>query len=369
MRILVVSLHLRGIVPVQPFRQPVAPGAPILTQTTLSAPPRQKATLRSIAAATGLAVTTVSRALANDPRIAATTRAIVAEAARQQGYVPDRAAQRLRTGRTKVVQLMLNLDHEFLGFTHDLIGGISEALAGTGYSVTIFPDVLQSDRLGSVMQIVQNRLGDGIIFNRTEPFDSRVRYLTEQGFPFACHGRTELTAPHPFVDFDNEAFARAAVKRLVEKGRRHVMMVLPDARYSFAQHLRHGVVSAAREAGIRYELPGDVHLDIPPAETVAWLKRRFAEGDRPDGIVCVGEVSAIGTLAAITDSGLQLGTDLDVVAKRASSIFDLLRPSIDTVFEDLWAAGRSMGEVLLRSMTGEATGDLQVLHSPKLEFL
>lgn len=344
-------------------------GGRALTDTLTRPTPRPRATLRTVAAATGLAVTTVSRALANDPRIAAATRALVAEAARQQGYVPDRAAQRLRTGRTKVVQLLLNLDHEFLGFTHDLIGGLGQALAGTGYSVTIFPDILQSDRLAAIRQIVENRLGDGVIFNRTEPFDPRVRYLSEHGFPFVCHGRTEFTTPHPFVDYDNESFARQAVARLVAKGRERLLIVLPPARYTFHQHLRYGVVAAARAAGVAWEIPGDVTLDTPPTETVAWLKARLAAPDRPDGIICVGEVAAIGALAAVSDSGLRLGADIDLVAKRASAIFDLMRPRIDTMFEDLWETGRAMGEILLRSMAGEPPEALQVLQVPRVEFV
>lgn len=324
--------------------------------------------MRTVAAATGLAVTTVSRALANDPRIAASTRALVAEAAAKLGYVPDRAAQRLRTGRTKVVQLLLNLDHEFLGFTHELIGGLSTALAGTGYSVTIFPDVLAHDRMAAVRQIVETRLGDGIIFNRTEPFDPRVRYLMEQGFPFVCHGRTEFTVPHPYVDFDNESFARIAVERLLQKGRSRVLIVLPPARYSFAQHLRWGAVAAARAAGITCEIPEDVTLDTAPQDTSAWLQQRLTQADRPDGIICVGEVAAMVTMAAISDSGLTVGRDIDVVAKRASGIFDMFRPRIDTMVEDLRLAGRVMGETLLRSMAGEDAKTLQTLHRPVVEF-
>ncbi|MCB5411369.1 LacI family DNA-binding transcriptional regulator [Pseudogemmobacter sp. CC-YST710] len=329
---------------------------------------RVRPTLRTIAAETGLAVTTVSRALANDVRIAATTRALVQEAARRLGYVPDRAAQRLRTGRTKVIQLLLNLDHEFLGFTHELISGLSEALAGTGYSVTLFPDILGSDRLSAVRQIVESRLGDGIIFNRTEPFDPRVRYLTEQGFPFVCHGRTEFTVPHPWVDFDNEAFARIAAERLISKGRTRLLIILPPARYSFAQHLRWGAVSAAKAHGISCEIPDQISLDTSDVETLAWLRQRLMQPDRPDGIICVGEVQALAALGAISDAGLSVGHEIDVVAKRASDLFDLFRPRVDTMLEDLRLAGRSMGEVLLRAFAGEPTGGLQILHQPETEF-
>jgi LacI family transcriptional regulator len=336
---------------------------------TASRPARPRATLRTLAQATGLAVTTVSRALANDPRIAAQTRALVAEAARVQRYVPDRAAQRLRTGRTRVVQLLLNLDHEFLGFTHDLLGGLTAALQGTGYSVTLFPDVMQADRMTAVRRIVENRLGDGIVFNRTEPFDPRVRYLTEQGFPFVSHGRTEFATPHPWVDFDNEAFARAAVARLAAKGRERLLMILPPARHTFAQHLRYGLLAACRERGLAWEVPEAVTLDTPADEIAAWLRGRMAAADAPDGLICVGEIAAIATMSALADLGLLPGREVDMVVKRASAIFGLLRPSVDTVFEDLWAAGRAMGEILLRSMQGEPAEALHVLQCPKIEFV
>ncbi|WP_253944533.1 LacI family DNA-binding transcriptional regulator [Pseudogemmobacter hezensis] len=324
--------------------------------------------MRTIAAETGLAVTTVSRALAEDPHIKAATRALVRAAADRQGYVPDRAAQRLRTGRTRVVQLLLNLDHEFLGVTHELIGGLSEALAGTGYSVTIFPDLIGEDRLARVRRIVETRLGDGVIFNRTEPFDPRVRYLLEQGFPFVSHGRTEFTTPHPWVDFDNEAFARIAVERLIAKGRKRLLMILPPANFSFAQHLRWGAVAAAKGAGIICEIPEAITLDTSERETIAWLRHRLSQPDRPDGIIGVGEVAAMAALAAISDCGLTPGDQIDVVAKRASAIFDLMRPRIDTMVEDLRLAGRTMGETLLRTMAGEDVSQLQVLHQPLIEF-
>jgi LacI family transcriptional regulator len=101
----------------------------------------EKPTLRTIAQATGFSVATVSRALADDQRIAARTRATVAEAAKRLGYMPDRAARRLRTGRTQVITLLLNTEHEFLGFTHEFLSGITEALRGTGYSVTVVPTI------------------------------------------------------------------------------------------------------------------------------------------------------------------------------------------------------------------------------------
>ena len=76
----------------------------------------------------------------------------------------------------------------------------------------------------------------------------------------------------------------------------------------------------------------------------------------------------MAALAAISDCGLTPGREIDVVAKRASDLFGLLRPRIDTMVEDLRLAGRTMGEMLLRAMEGEDAARLQVLHQPLVEF-
>ena len=324
----------------------------------------ERPTLRTLAQVTGFSVATVSRALADDPRIAAKTRATVAAAAERLGYIPDRAARRLRTGRTQVISLLLNTEHEFLGFTHEFLTGITETLAGTGYSVTVVPDSPGEDRLAPVRTILRNNLADGLLFTRTEAFDPRVRLLMEADFPFVSHGRTEFTMPHPWVDFDNEAFARAAVAHLVAKGRKRLSLVLPGEQFTFTQHLRYGFVSAARAAGIDHEIVAGVTLDSPTAAIAAALTEARRGPNPPDGYVCVGEVTALVALAALADTGAVHGVDADIVAKRASPIFDNIRPRIGTVFEDLRATGRAMADMLLRRMAGEPPEGLNRLFQP-----
>lgn len=324
----------------------------------------KKPTLRTVAEMTGFAVTTVSRALADDPRIAEATRAAVAAAAREVGYVPDRAARRLRTGRTKVISLFVNPSHEFLGFSDELIGGLISALDGTDYSVVITPDYVDADRVKTAETILRNRLADGVIFSRTETFDPRVRLLLEHDFPFVCHGRTEFATPHPFVDFDNEAFAREGVARMVAAGRKRLSMILPEPRFTFTQHLRYGFVSAAREAGIDFEIEDSVTVDSDPQDMTAAIRARREDAAPPDGYVCVGEVAALATLAALHDSGATLGVDADMLAKRASPVFRLMRPHIPTVFEDVRKTGECLGRTLLRRMEGAPMDELQTVIPP-----
>lgn len=331
--------------------------------------PRKKPTLRSIAEETGFSVATVSRALAGDPAIAKGTRRTVRDAAARVNYVPDRAAQRLRTGRTKVVTLLLNTDHEFLGFTNEFLNGLTRALAGTGYAVNITPDPVDHDsRMSTVRNILRNRLADGLILTRTEAFDERIRLMQEARFPFVSHGRTEFTTPHAWVDFDNEHFAREAVQRLVGLGRTRLSMIMPAERFTFSQHLRYGFLSSARRAGIDFEIPDDINLDSSLGDLASYISTRRENAEPPDGYICVGERIALATLSALSDSGVTPGKEADVLAKRASPIFSHIRPRIETVFEDIRETGYHAGKLLLRQFEGAPVDELHVLQRPPASF-
>lgn len=327
-----------------------------------------KPTLRTIAQMTGLAITTISRALNNAPELSAETRERVQRIAAEIGYVPDRTALRLKTGRTHVIGLVMDAHDEVIGFGHAMVTGLTAALRGTPYHLVIMPSLPSADITDPVLYVLRNKAADGIIFSRTEPDDARVKLLLEADFPFVSHGRTELATPHPYVDYDNFAFAYHAVQRLASKGRKKVTIILPPPGLTFGHHLRDGFMAAVTERGLAYEiLPGatiDSSADGMRLATMAQLRA----ADPPDGFVCTGDASALSMMAGITDSGLTIGQDVDVVVKQTSGIFSQVRPRVDAIFEDTMLAGRQLGELLLRRIQGAPIADLQVLHQPEIWF-
>jgi LacI family transcriptional regulator len=331
------------------------------------APGGAKPTLRTISELTGLAVTTVSRALSNAPQLSAETRERVRRVADELGYMPDRAALRLRTGRTNVISLVLDSHQEILGFSNSIINGLTLALRDTAVHLILTPTFPNMALTEPVEFIVRNRLADGVIFTRTEPFDPRVRLLLEAGFPFVTHGRTEFSTPHPFVDFDNSAFAYEATRRLIARGRRKVTTILPPRRLTFGQHLLHGFMTAVREAGVEYEIPTAITLDSPAGEIRAYVAQRAGEAGAPDAYVCSGEVSALATISALAGRGLALGREYDIVAKQTSRLLTDIEPEVETIYEDLAAAGESMGQLLLRRIAAEDAETLQILQPPRFD--
>ena len=330
--------------------------------------PSGKPTLKTIATMTGLAVTTISRALNNAPELAQDTRDRVQKIAAEIGYLPDRAALRLKTGRTNVISLVLEPDEQIYGFGSSIVTGLTEAMRDTAYHLVIMPQFRNAQPMEPIRHIVRNRMADGVIFSKVEALDERIRFLIDSDFPFVSHGRSSWPDPHAWVDFDNEAYAYGATKRLAQKGCKKVSIVLPDSALSYTEHLKSGIVRGATEMGIAYEFAADVNLNSPTDAIRNYLVKRAKRPDAPDGYICASEISALAVIGGLTDSGLVVGKTAFVVAKQSSPLFDQFQPGADTVPEDFVNAGRHLGTLLLRQITGDESEGSSYLDEPKFEW-
>lgn len=321
-------------------------------------------TLKTIAFMTGLGVTTVSRALKDAPDIGEDTKKRVQLVARQVGYRPNRAGVRLRTGKTNVISLILNTDEQFLSFISDIIYGITEELAVTPYHLILTPYSSRNDPMDPVRYVVETQSADGVIISQTEPNDARVRYMAEHGFPFATHGRTQMGIEHPWHDFDNAAFARAAVNKLVGRGRRRIALLAPPPALTYHRHTRDGFAEAIAEAGVQ-EVPfGNAWVDQPVEQIRQQASALMAGPRRPDGIVCASGSGAFALAAAIEDAGMTLGREIDVVTKQSSRLVQMFRRELMVVSEDFRLAGRELARAVVSCIDRADPTGLQTLASP-----
>lgn len=325
--------------------------------------PSGKPTLRTLATATGLAVTTVSRALKGAPDISEATRKRVNEKAISIGYSPDRAAVRLRTGQTRVIAFLLEPHDEMLSFGTRMIAGIMASLRNTGYHLVVMPQFADEEPLHAVRNIVRNRLADGIVFCRTRPDDERARFLTQEGFPFVSHGRTDLSAGHDYVDFDNHAFAHDAVGRLASAGAHRIALIGAPSRYTYHRHMQSGFLAAVATTGLGAETPVDIDISSPADDITDWAATAVMERG-VDGFVCGGEASALAVGRAIAELKGEAGMHIGIVAKQTTPLFDAMSRDFETIFEDLEAAGQALGTALVMRLSGHATGVQQVLLGP-----
>ena len=146
---------------------------------------------------------------------------------------------------------------------------------------------------------------------------------------------------HPFVDFDNTVFGRVpAPRRLIARGRRHLLLIAPPRNQTYAMNMIDGATSAAAAAGVAFEVMEGASSDSPSLEVEARIRARFSTGLRPDGIISASTSAAIAATAGIEAEGLKLGREADLIAKEAVPFTLLASGAGDlSVYEDVAEAG------------------------------
>lgn len=336
------------------------------SKTTLikSGSPNSRVTLKTIAEMTGLSLSTVSLSLRGGTTLKQETRDKVNEAAKALGYVPDRAGVRLRTGKTNVIALVLDGSEDSIDFARNMIQGIGAAIKGTRYHLTVIPEFERHLSSDTIRYILSNRTADGVIITHTEPRDPRVQMMIDADFPFVSHGRTEFYTPHAYHDFHSEDFAALAVKRLAEKGCRDIMLVIGDDSTTNYHNIVTSYRKHAARAGIETRvLEGTVKLT--PAEMRRVGLDLAADPKRPDGIISDSEMRTIALVGGLTEGGVTLGREIQLIYKQTSGILPTLFPHVDSIREDVFAAGGELTRLLLQRITGTPVEQLQTLAEPQ----
>jgi LacI family transcriptional regulator len=321
-------------------------------------------TLKTIAAATGLAIATVSRALKDAPDIGEDTKRRVREMAAQLGYRPNRAGVRLRTGKTNVIALVLSTEADVMNHTAQMIYSIAAALRETAYHLVVMPYFSDQDPMTPIRYIVETGSADGVVLNQIMPDDPRIRYMLERGFPFTAHGRSNMGIDHPYFDFDNEAFARLGVRALTERKRRKLFLVAPPRAHSYSGHMITGFADEASMQGARFEIAADVNSDSHSEKIEAAVYRRFTAEDRPDGLLVGSTTAAMAAVNGAERAGMHIGVDFDLVAKEAIPFLRRFRQEMLVVHEDVGRAGDFLARTLIAAIERRTSQVGQFLDKP-----
>lgn len=328
-------------------------------------------TIKTIAHLAGCSIATVSKALHNSPVVRAEKRLKIHRIAADIGYAADANGVKLRTGRTFQIAIVTTAapseGGEWEGVGYDqIMSGISHALHGTRYKISVYPTEDFAGSMEAIRQIVRYKLADGVIFSGTMPQDERAAFLIAEDFPFVTYGQTSLKTPHAFVDMDSGGVAYAAAKRLIERGHRRIGLVLPPRELTYARQRLDAYRRAHAEARVAIDTALIAYGRLTTAfgrETVLAMTRSERG---PTAYICTNEATALGVLSGMRERGLVFGRDAVVIATDDLNISGYFDPPLTTYYLPIEETSRMLGAFLLRRIEGEAPDRLQHVLMPQL---
>ncbi|WP_299202604.1 substrate-binding domain-containing protein [uncultured Tateyamaria sp.] len=271
------------------------------------------ATLKKIGEELGLSVATVSRALNGFPEVKETTRNRVREAADRLGYRPNRVAQRLVTGRSGMVGMIVKIkpdmsaDQTFF----EMLTGLTAALSEREIDLVLAVDQAE-DPVLPYQRMLERDVLDGFILNAPVPDDPRVSFLQERGIPFVLHGQDRACPNYPTFGIDNFAVSTDSVRLLAQLGHRRIALINGEVSAAFA-HDRLAAFGAAMED---FGLNKDLIRTGASLESHGYSKALdlLSAATPPTAIICASTVIAAGAMRAIRDRGLSVPSDVSVMA-------------------------------------------------------
>ena len=304
-----------------------------------------RATLKDVAAAAGVSVTTVSLVLNNRPaRVSEEKRKAIADAAKKLNYVPNQSARSLVTKQSQLVALIVP-DIENLFFAA-LAKCVEDECAAQGYSLI----VANSD-------------------------DSRVTEHELLQCPVVLIDRLTQCGWCDAVGFDNYLGGRLAARYLLEGGHTRIGIVTGDTAESSAAERRRGFVDAVEQAGECFDSSLCVEGDY-----------RFGSGYHAadqiiDGgataVFCCNDVMALGFRQRMAERGLRVTEDMQVIGydnilKRFGLGWRMttVEQSVADLAAACWGMLRERIDVAVRAKSGTESGDARPwLSNPQVEVL
>lgn len=307
--------------------------------------------MSDVAAAAGVSLVTVSRAINEPDKVSPATLASVREAVARLGYVPNLMAGSLASNRSRIVAAIVpTISNSVFSET---VEGLAQVLNAGGYQLLLGQ---ASYRPQDEQQLVETFLGrrvDGLVITGEPTAPKLAQRLRRTGIPVVQTWDLPTRPIDMVAGFSNKAAGKAAALHLIARGRKNLGFI--GASEKRAQARLAGFEEAIAEAGLA---PAEREM-LPPPVTIdqvgAHLAAMAARSPRLDAVFCNNDQLAAGVLFECRRRGWDVPGRLAVIGFGDLPIATAASPSLTTVRIDRSGMGRRAGELLLNRFEGKET--------------
>jgi len=314
-----------------------------------------RVTIEDVAREAGVSIATVSRFMNGRPgAMSEATRERLHSVIERLGYVPNPAAQTLKTGRSRLVGVVLsNIAHPYWS---GVLAGVEDACQRLNYSVVIGSASDSAEAEHQYVGLFLKQHVDGLLLNPASADAKMMARWSVLTCPVIMLDRTFPGLSFPLVAMDNRTASRMAVEHLVELGHRRIGMVSWRIDSLSNRHERlTGYQEALGDTGIE-PAPDLVRFareswDDGVRETLAL----FGRADRPTAVFSATGALNLQVLAALKQLGLRVPDDVSVVGYDDSPWDPLLDPPLTTVSSSSRQLGATAAELLCAAIEDRAS--------------
>jgi DNA-binding LacI/PurR family transcriptional regulator len=319
--------------------------------------------LKSVAKAAGVSVSSVSNAYNKPEQLSAKMRDRILRIAHDQGYAgPDAAARSLRSRHAGAIGMLFTeqLSYAFSDpYAVGLLAGLAEIAEQTRTGLLLIPvvpnDATDPEAIETSVQAVRQAVVDGIVAYCIDPDHPASDVIRSRRLPIV--GTNDVAEFTHHVLIDEVGATRSLGEHLRKLGHRHVGAILTSHTHgdtltvSDADDIDLMDFEQQRLRGFREGLGPDAriiavtggHNSIESGRAAA--AELLDRSNRPTALMATSDVMALGALQALEQRGLTPGRDISVTG--FDDIPAAAGSGLTTVRQQIAERGRIMGRMLL----------------------
>lgn len=321
------------------------------------------ATIKDVARAARVSVTTVSHVVNKTRFVSEEGRNRVEQAIRELGYVPSAVARSLQRSATNTLGMLIpNSSNPYFA---EIVRGIEDRCFGAGYNLVLCNTDDEPRRQGMVLQVLAERRVDGLIVVSSGEDPALPELLAGLRMPTVMVDREIDTLPCDLVETAHMQGALLAVQHLTALGHRRIACIGGPAGVATADQRAEGWRMALAGLGLSSAgllQPGDFTSEGGYAAMHAILRQT----PRPSAVFVANDLMAIGALCAAHECGVAVPDELSLVGFDDIELARFACPPLTTVAQPKQRIAAMAVDMLLERIEGRRQDARKVVLQPEL---
>ncbi|MHC3404411.1 LacI family DNA-binding transcriptional regulator [Aerococcus sp. Group 2] len=318
-------------------------------------------TLADVAKKAEVSATTVSRVINNYGYLSEKTIKKVRQAMEELNYQPNALARSLQGKGTQLIGLIFpSVAHPFYG---ELVEALESCFFEEGYYTILCNSANNKEKERHYLRMLAANQVDGIVAGAHNMGIEEYHHYQKQVVSFDRYLSEEI----PIVGSDNFQGGQMATEMLALRGAKRIGIFTGSQKSASPTNQRLegylSVIEAQKLNPYVYQLQEQRSSKIAAQHIQSILKK-----DQLDGIFCTDDLTALLTLDAAKDLGLQVPHDLKIIGYDGSRFIQNYHPELSTIVQPIQDYANLIADLLIKKIK-QPDSDLNRNYQLPVSFL
>ena len=321
-----------------------------------------KPTMKDVAEASGVSVTTVSHVINGTRYVSLEVTNKVKHAVESLNFKTNPIARNLRSGKSRVIGFVVsNLEHYFYV---NIAKGIKKAINSLGYQLILIDSAENKDIETKNIESLYLRGTDGIVIAPTTTDCGYLKDIIPPNFPLVFVDRQPTSYQADCVLLNNAGASYEAAKHLLHKGYTRIGFISfhfgeKDIDPTIIERIE-GYKQAYREAGLPIDddliqaVPGGSFSPAKLLHAEPYALMRKLLGTSVQAVLCGNSLAAIGVYQYLKNASISIPGKVALITFDDDLWLSMTTPRISAVAQPAESIGFTAAKQLLKRVQAKA---------------